>query len=225
MLLISFLKLNRPYLSSIPRSLFYNIKLLGIRRGIRCPFFFSNSTRVSIRNSKVEFKSSLHAGMIKFGFTTCSFIPKEIYKSTFTIADANLELHGAATFGAGSHLSVENQALLSIGSNVWGTGKITLLCRSHTILEDNVVMAWDITIMDHDAHRIISAGESLRTDKSPVTIGKHVWIGHSCSLKKGVSISSNTVIGANSVVTKSLERSNALYCGIPARLIRTNIEW
>lgn len=40
MLLIRFIQLNKNYLLSIPRSLYYNIRLLGIRKGLRCPIFF-----------------------------------------------------------------------------------------------------------------------------------------------------------------------------------------
>ena len=50
-------------------------------------------------------------------------------------------------------------------------------------------------------------------------IGDGVWIGANAFINPGIRIGSNTVIGANSVVTKNLE-ANSIYGGVPAKLIR-----
>ena len=52
-----------------------------------------------------------------------------------------------------------------------------------------------------------------------IIINNGVWIGANVFINPGVSIGENTVVGANSVITKSLE-SNAIYGGVPAKLIR-----
>lgn len=85
--------------------------------------------------------------------------------------------------------------------------------------------------MDHDAHKITRSAnvDSINSydkeDKLPIIIERHVWIAHSVSIKKGVSIRENSVIGANSVVTKSCSEPNSLYLGIPAQLKSENIYW
>ena len=43
-----------------------------------------------------------------------------------------------------------------------------------------------------------------RTEVKPVTIGEHVWIGYGVIILPGVTIGSNTIIGAGSVVTKDI---------------------
>lgn len=53
----------------------------------------------------------------------------------------------------------------------------------------------------------------------PVTIGSNVWIGMNSTILPGVSIGDNTVIGAGSVVTRSIPSGVVAY-GSPCRVIR-----
>ena len=53
----------------------------------------------------------------------------------------------------------------------------------------------------------------------PVKIGNHVWIGGGVSILPGVESGDYTVVGAGSVVTKSLP-ANVLAAGNPCRVIR-----
>jgi maltose O-acetyltransferase len=54
----------------------------------------------------------------------------------------------------------------------------------------------------------------------PIRIGSRVWIGGGAILLPGVEIGDDTVVGAGSVVTKSLP-SGVLAAGNPCRVIRT----
>ncbi|KAA8495824.1 Maltose O-acetyltransferase [Porphyridium purpureum] len=58
-------------------------------------------------------------------------------------------------------------------------------------------------------------------DGSPITIGNDVWIGGGAILLPGVSIGSNVVIGAGSVVTKSIP-DNVIAAGNPCKVLRPN---
>ena len=56
----------------------------------------------------------------------------------------------------------------------------------------------------------------------PVTIGDNVWVGGRVVICPGVTIGSNTTIGAGSVVTKDIP-DNVLAVGNPCRVIRENV--
>jgi acetyltransferase-like isoleucine patch superfamily enzyme len=53
----------------------------------------------------------------------------------------------------------------------------------------------------------------------PVKIGKNVWIGTNCTILPGVTIGDNTVIGAGSVVVKSIP-ADSVAVGNPAKVIK-----
>ena len=57
----------------------------------------------------------------------------------------------------------------------------------------------------------------------PITIGYNVWIGAQVCVLPGVTIGDNTIIGAGSVVTKSIP-ANVLAVGNPCRVLRTITE-
>ena len=60
-----------------------------------------------------------------------------------------------------------------------------------------------------------------RADIRPksVKIGNNVWIGSDCTILPGVEIGDGAIIGAGSVVTKSIPK-NSVAAGNPARIIR-----
>ncbi len=53
----------------------------------------------------------------------------------------------------------------------------------------------------------------------PITVGNNVWFGGSCVILPGVTIGSNVVIGAGSVVTRDIP-DNVIAAGNPARVLR-----
>jgi maltose O-acetyltransferase len=59
-----------------------------------------------------------------------------------------------------------------------------------------------------------------RESARPITVASNVWLGGGAVILPGVSIAENTVVGAGSVVTRSLP-ANVVAAGNPARVIRT----
>lgn len=94
---------------------------------------------------------------------------------------------------------------------------------------DNVLMASKVYISDHD-HGVyqgsaeqVSPASQIQSQKplqiSPVRIGNNVWLGENVCVLKGVEIGENSIIGASSVVTKSIP-ANCIAIGTPARVVK-----
>lgn len=60
------------------------------------------------------------------------------------------------------------------------------------------------------------------SENKPIIIGDVVWIGENSRICKGVTIGDNSIIAANSVVTKDVP-ANCIVAGIPARVVKENI--
>jgi acetyltransferase-like isoleucine patch superfamily enzyme len=111
-------------------------------------------------------------------------------------------------------------AVIEIGEGNWFSNNVAIVANERIVIGNGCQIGDMVTIYDSDFHeldpktRIRSAGPS-----APVVIGSNVWLGSRVMVLKGVSIGDNTVVGAMSLVTRSLP-ANCVAAGVPARVIR-----
>lgn len=111
-----------------------------------------------------------------------------------------------------------------IGDNVGISGS-TLNAATSIVIEDNVLIGSGCVITDTDSHPLDYearvADDSSKTCTSPILIKEGAFIGARCFIMKGVTIGKHAIIGAGSVVTKSIP-DHCIACGNPAAIIRDN---
>lgn len=103
---------------------------------------------------------------------------------------------------------VDNQQI-RIGSGVMIAPNVQIYTASHPV---------------HHRERLIDNWKDtdscfFRTYAQPVCIEDHVWIGGGTVILPGVTVGRNSVIGAGSVVTRSIP-ANCVAAGNPCRVIR-----
>lgn len=104
-----------------------------------------------------------------------------------------------------------------IGNGVWLHGTC-VSCRERVEIHDRSLVG-RVEITDHEFHdpRDLSRTQKIRT--RPVILRRNTWIGNDAAIFKGVEIGEHTVVGARTVVRKSLpERVVAI--GNPARVVK-----
>ncbi|MBY0200155.1 sugar O-acetyltransferase [Priestia megaterium] len=105
------------------------------------------------------------------------------------------------------------------GNSVYANFNLTLVDDCDIFVGDNVMFGPNVTISagTHPIH------PNLRRKKAqynvPIYIEDNVWIGAQSVVLPGVHIGKNAVIGAGSVVTKSIP-ANVVAVGNPCRVIR-----
>jgi len=115
-------------------------------------------------------------------------------------------------------------------------------CAECIEIGDDVLIAWNVTLIDHDSHalewkyrkndvtqcyqdyladrnNLIKNKEWSHVDMKPIIISDKVWIGFNATILKGVTIGEGSVIGACSVVTRDVP-PNCVFAGNPAKLIK-----
>lgn len=110
------------------------------------------------------------------------------------------------------------QAEIIIGDRVGMSGTVIGAATSIRIGND-VMCGGNVTITDTDWHGIEPVNRSKPGPTAPVVIEDNVWLGLNVVVMKGVTIGRDSVIGAGSIVTRSIP-PGVIAAGQPAKIIK-----
>lgn len=134
--------------------------------------------------------------------------------------DILCELFGAAT---DAHLEApffcDYGTHIRLGRGVYANHNLVVLDCAEVEIGDGVLLGPNVVLS--------TAGHPLDPDERarglefahPIRLGNKVWVGANVSILGGVEIGANTVIGAGSVVTRSIP-ANCVAVGNPCRVMR-----
>lgn len=190
---------------------------------------FGLNNKVCISESiKLENKSSINI-TIK-GNENKIFIGKEC-----NIKDTSIQINGSKnTLSFDNYVTFHGNIVMRFDSNSISIGKfssfglVTIHCAEscRIVIGKNCMFSRNITLRTHDGCQIINNETKAKINQAQgIFIGDRVWCGMNTKILKGAYISSNTVIGAFSVVTKKFEKNNIIIAGKPANIVKENIVW
>ncbi len=120
--------------------------------------------------------------------------------------------------------SPDRKAVLHIGVDS-GLSDRTKINATHSVsIGDHCSIGWDCDIWDTSWHRVNFLDREPGPISGPVVIEDHVWIGSHTIIQRGVTIGTNSVIAAGSVVTRDIP-PNSFAGGVPARVIKEIAGW
>lgn len=108
---------------------------------------------------------------------------------------------------------------ITIGNHFYANFDCIMLDANTITIGDHVLIGPRVGL--YTANHAIDAGERIAGGcyARPIVIGDGVWVGGNVDIMGGVAIGENSIIGAGSVVTKSIP-SNVIAAGTPCRVIR-----
>lgn len=95
-------------------------------------------------------------------------------------------------------------------------GCYCVIVAQNKIIIDNLVEIAEFCVIRDQDHDLF---DKRKFNSAPIIINRNVWLGNKVTITKGVVLGAHSVVGANSVVTKSFPQ-NVLIGGVPARIIR-----
>ena len=162
------------------------------------------------------------------------------YRTYLRLAYPGVRCHGSVRFGRGARVRAFAGGTVELGAGVFVQdyalvlaegGRLTLgercevgrwtviAAREEIAIGAGTLIAEHVSIRDADhgtAGEVPLAARPMVT--APVRIGRDVWLGAKVTVTKGVGIAPFAVVGANSVVTRSLSERGT-YAGAPAALL------
>lgn len=133
--------------------------------------------------------------------------------------DANLSGVIIEIRGENSFLEIGNRSVLGEKTYLSIKGK-----EKNITIGKECMFSRNINIMTFDGHDIYINGERVNESRS-IEIKDNVWVADGATILKGVNISKGSVVGINSVVTKTYDEENIIIAGNPAKVIKRGIAW
>ena len=182
---------------------------------------FVSGYRMLVRLRSKAFSLLISAAFAHFGRKTVVMCPLRLE------GEGRIAIGDRVFIGPGSWLQTlpdgENKSVaVSIGSGTSASGACVISAVRSVKLEENVLLARNVYISDH-IHKYTDTEIPIRAQGvdqiEPVLIKRGAWLGQNVVVCPGVTIGRGAVVGANSVVTKSIPD----YCvaaGAPARVLK-----
>jgi len=160
----------------------------------------------------------------------------------FSIAGKGKKVRVGQRSLLGVNIVLENdKAEVVIGDDVY-IGNSKIICKEKVILGDNILVAWGVTIYDHDSHSVdiverrndihqayhdyVEQGGNYLANKNwsvvnskPIIIENDVWLGMDSLILKGVTVGEGAIVAARSVVTKDVA-AHTVVAGNPAKEVK-----
>jgi acetyltransferase-like isoleucine patch superfamily enzyme len=212
---------------SLPTTIYFNFCIFPFKTAIKLPILVDFRTKFNnLHTNTVILNGNIKFGMIKFGWGNGSVgIECNRYNYWGIKKDCKVIFNGTAHFAKGVALRADNSGKIIFGNQF--TSNQNFFCASNSMITfgDNVLLGWNIHVRDGDGHVIFNQNNEVINAYKPISIGNKVWLASYASILKGVIIQDNSIVAFGSIVTKSFQEANIIIGGIPASIVKRNINW
>lgn len=169
-------------------------------------------------------------GLLRFALNAHKFETKEPIVIANDVVIAKHAKTGRLFAGRGVRIAqgcvlvVGAQGLLSLGTRAIIGPHTRIMAATQVRIGARCMISWNCSIFDSIGHRMWLEGQQESEIEAPIVIGDDVWIGPYTIVMKGVEIGANSIIGAGSVIRRTIP-PNSLAYGNPARVVGKVERW
>lgn len=204
-------------------SIYFNIRYLPFAQAIKLPIWVStNLHEIKLKRGQLVLKKPKFRS-IAIGMGKSPGI--QAHKAGILIGNGGkIVFAGSAVISQGTVLRCDKNSIIEFGDNFYCNSDCYMRSRSSIKFGVNCSLGWCNTLNTFDGHAVF-IGNEQRPVEAPISIGNHVWITNHCIISKGVLVSDDSVIAQGSLVNKQFCDPNVLIGGVPAKIVKQNINW
>jgi maltose O-acetyltransferase len=113
---------------------------------------------------------------------------------------------------------------LSIGHDISFNDNVFIHAGGMVKIGDKVTLSHGVSILSVGLDTLNYSENAQKKYRDHITksvsIGEGTWLAANVTVCPGVSIADNCIVAAGAVVASDLKKSNSLYAGVPAKLIK-----
>ncbi len=116
---------------------------------------------------------------------------------------------------------------ITVGSNTVLNAKshFAVIEGSKIKIGSNCLFSSNIVFRTGDSHSVLDMNRKRINPTKDIEIADNVWIGYDVKINKGVKVSENSIVGTGSILTKQFDEQNVMIAGVPAKIIKHNVNW
>ena len=196
----------------------------------KCEIFRTSIKKLSSENSLSIASSSLKRCFVQIAGTNNRIVISKCYLSRCqieVIGNNNLVEISRGAGLEGVRLILKGESCkISIGEKTtWNGGRaVAAGLKNSVVIGSDCMISDGVEIWASDTHPILNMANQILNPDQPVSIEDNVWIGTGAAVLKGVTIGRSSVIGMNSVVTRTFS-AGSIVAGNPARILASDIHW
>ena len=212
------------YLCALPRSVWFNLRMLPWRQARHLPILVSCSTVVEALSDRMVLNTDeLRTGLVKIGFTTYQGSDWRHDRTRINLR-GTMVVSGECSLGVGSSVEVAEEAVLTLGPRFNLGPKSLIICHKEMTFGCFNRISWECTLFDTDQHRLVDTdGKCVNPDR-PVAMGDNVWIGCHVIVSKGVTLPDNTTVAAGTCLAGHFDETMTVLAGNPARVVKRGVK-
>lgn len=179
----------------------YNPKIKNLKLNL-----YGKNNYVEI-HEPINIKTELYLSLVKNN--------KVIIKENNTYDKCRMFLGSNNQISIDSNTTIENADLITKNSTN----------KSISIGKD-CMLSYGLKLRTSDGHTVYdNTTRQILNEPENISIANHVWLAANATILKGSNIPSNCIVGTNSIVNKSFESENCIIAGVPAKVVKENINW